>query len=369
MFAFFVFTGGKSMVRRLIVFLSIVTLLGIVSSADAARARYRDFTGDHLYQTAANWDVYANRGGWADYLDGTPGYGVDINIDSTKANIVSVGYEGAGHMYIDNADGSARVRGGTVVVGADNAAPGVGVIEIGKGTLAATGTAMLIGHDWGTAGAGGTGTIILNDPMSALNSNSAGKVEIGHSNGAPAVGTVQINAGNMWVGTGQVKLGMTPNSTGIINVVDGTLTHDRADNVSFYLGIDGNGELNMSGGNVTLAGRLNFSWDGVDKSGSGIVRLDGGTLSINDIFMDPADYGTDNAVIDITDGTLLVGSSRAGRIGVYANQGNIRAYGGSGTVVVTDLGGGITQVTALVPEPATLVLLSLGGLFLRRRRR
>ena len=44
------------------------------------------------------------------------------------------------------------------------------------------------------------------------------------------------------------------------------------------------------------------------------------------------------------------------------------AYTGAGTAVFTDLYNQSAPVSVLIPEPMTMVLLGLGGLFLRRRK-
>ena len=48
--------------------------------------------------------------------------------------------------------------------------------------------------------------------------------------------------------------------------------------------------------------------------------------------------------------------------------GQFTAYGGTGDVIMTTLGDGSIEVTAVIPDPATMILLAIGGLALRRRK-
>ena len=69
--------------------------------------------------------------------------------------------------------------------------------------------------------------------------------------------------------------------------------------------------------------------------------------------------------MDITGGALNL----AGHITNMASYGNVTAYDGAGSFVynynpMIDR----TIITAVIPEPATMLLLSIGALVLRRKR-
>ena len=160
--------------------------------------------------------------------------------------------------------------------------------------------------------------------------------------------------------TNGVYLGYGALSAGILEINGGSMTVNKTGNLAFDVGGQGHGEVNMTGGTLTLLGRLNLSHF---AGSTGHVQLDGGVLDVNDIVL-----WNGTGTMDITGGTMLVGSSRMGRLNVYVNAGSLTGYGDPGNVVLTDLGNGITEVTA-IPEPASLALAAFGVLALLRRRR
>ena len=144
------------------------------------------------------------------------------------------------------------------------------------------------------------------------------------------------------IGTGttvyceQLQLGVAVGGSGTINIGDGaTLMHGGW---GTFVGMEGTGTINMTG-----TGSM-FLWDGnngkIQMTGTGHINLEAGKIEQNG------------------DLVSLYQS--------YVNNGWITGYGSSSNVNVA-LVGGWTIVTATVPEPATMILLGLGGLLLRKR--
>ena len=99
----------------------------------------------------------------------------------------------------------------------------------------------------------------------------------------------------------------------------------------------------------------------------GILGLNGGTVSTDTLEIN------NNGLIDIGDGDFYLSAGEdaaatAALIAGYISNGSIIGYGGAGTVL-SELEGSAYHVYSVIPEPATMSLLALGGLALIRRKK
>jgi T5SS/PEP-CTERM-associated repeat protein len=167
--------------------------------------------------------------------------------------------------------------------------------------------------------------------------------------------------------SGYWSIGHNEASNGTANVSDdATVTVGG----SLYAGCHGSATLNVGeigvGDNstITVSGQTILSYSSLSVSGH--VNLYSGLLDTYDL----TGSATHDILIDIYEGTLIVrNKSGEGTMQGWIDGGFIVGYGGTGTVILEhDDVTGWDTLTA-IPEPATIALLSLGGLALIRRKR
>jgi hypothetical protein len=222
-------------------------------------------------------------------------------------------------IAVDGGPKTVSVTAGSINLSSDSTIgqSAQGYLNINGGSFTNTGWTFF-GH------AGGSGN-------ATLDSGSASFGALRMYNGEMTVngGTMAITAGDWTVGEGGKSFNMTING----GVVDQTA-----------------------------------GWMYVAFGGAGGVHLNGGMLSVNSLQLD----GSAGEYFDIAGGTLKIKDARpadiAYQINWYAGNGWITAYGQNavGKLNITSDQNGYTIVTA-VPEPITMVLLGIGGLFLRRK--
>jgi hypothetical protein len=127
-------------------------------------------------------------------------------------------------------------------------------------------------------------------------------------------------------------------------------------------GSQGDGTLIMNGGQININWLLAVAggYSGTNGAGVGHIQLDDGIINVTGgggLVM------SNNGSIDITGGALILN----GEIANITTYGNVTAFGGAGSFVY-NYDSGRTTITA-IPEPATLALIGLGSLLLRRKMR
>ena len=162
-------------------------------------------------------------------------------------------------------------------------------------------------------------------------------------------------------------------SSGNINVGNSTPGNPAGGQVN--IGEYGNGYLEMNGGSLTSTYHNVPGWWANSGSASGQtqahVQLNGGTITAWDWNLAAHD-GTRNGTMDIAGGVLQgTRGDMATRAQTFVDNGWLTAYGGIGTVNIDTSGasGYAVRITGAVPEPTSLVLLSLASLALVVRRR
>lgn len=240
---------------------------------------------------------------------------------------------------------------------------------------AATGDFVLVG--WAGFGSGNT-TLTVNSGSLT----SAKEIQVGNA----SVGTLTVNGGAAHAGWDMVVGDAT--GTGTLNVNGGTA--DTPYQMVLGRGVGSAGTLHTTAGTVNVAGNLVVGWAG----GTGSLNMNGGTVNSNGTFWFAPDLGS-QANINILDGVLnLKGATQIDVGGTYhveiqkgtinwynslpngpetilawAAAGKWSGYGSGANIRASyDAGTQITTITA-VPEPATMALLSLGGIAMLRRNR
>lgn len=130
--------------------------------------------------------------------------------------------------------------------------------------------------------------------------------------------------------------------------------------------------LDLSGGTHIVNGRLHLGYNGVNAAGAGTTAINisgAGTLQVLKSPFDNVNLYdmriNTNSLITIADsGKLIVNTPLQSKVDSLISSGRIVGVGNLLTTATV----GDTYVVSLVPEPATLALVGLGALLVRRRR-
>lgn len=400
------------MYRKLFVHVSFVVLLVLAGNplARAATMYWDNEGGDNRWDNALNWSSDSIPGGssdharivltdadeclidsavsaepkdvWVGYFDSSTSTASAGDLRMTGGSFapqnIYVGRESVGRFYL--LDGlvntTQSVQIGDDIGGIGSLVMSGGTITIGPDvpTAPPSTKALHIANDGSTGSVTMTGGII--NVSGALNVGiNAGADDVTVSNGVLDMLGGTINVGYVVDLRRDMRIGHN-DATGTVNMLGGTIniSGDLQVGSTYIQTIEdpfeeilhpGTGTLTMTGGLINVADSNSLEI-GLDES-NGWVDLLGGTLMAGDLFI-----GAPGSGLNITEGMLIINGDKRETVLGYMNGGLLNAYGGMSNALlqydydVRNLGK--TTITA-IPEPATIVLLGLGGLFLLRRRK
>ena len=178
--------------------------------------------------------------------------------------------------------------------------------------------------------------------------------------GAPTTEYIEMTGGSLTL-SGEMILGQGGGSTAYLDMSGGVLTAN-----SLWTGAMtdswgmGTGYATMTDGAMDL----NYLYVNRDGSAAAVLGLDlkGGLIDSGSILI------AGGGLMNIDSGAILrLPDIFTGTIDSYISSGALTGNGVVGDVVWNDNGDGTIDVAA-IPEPATLLVLALGGLMIRRRR-
>ncbi|MBL7185173.1 MAG: discoidin domain-containing protein [Phycisphaerae bacterium] len=293
------------MYKKLARLILVVLVLGLVGNALAADVSWDDDGTDNLWSTAANWssDTVPTAGDDA-IIEMDPGATIDATVTADALNV----------RIADAAGSTGRVvmTGGSLTVHqTGGGGPGLWISNRGTGYFDMSGGTIVAEHVY-------------------LPRNSPGK------------GYMTMSGGTITTGQ-SLTLGLHDGEYGELNMSGGTInvgTMFRCPDV-------GQAVLNMSGGTINVSGTFFIVRRGNSGGATtaGHVQLDGGTITADDLEMDPENSGRP-ATMDITGGILVINGDKTDKINRYVANGWISAFGSGGGGVNVGLAGLNTVVSA-----------------------
>lgn len=320
-----VFEEEEIMCKKLIFLVSLVAILGLVGNAHgASKPVYWDAGGtDNLWDTIANWKSY----------------------DTT--------------LYADN----------WVPDGTKNGPGQLGALSpVGTGGAGTATTALIDSSVTAISHTTNIGTCFGDSPAGAVTDGAVGPATLNMTGGT--LSTAKFHVGQLSLAAWAAR------DMSYFNMSGGTITFNTLDATApanLVVGRISPGTMTMTAGVVNVAKKVQIAWrrtnnDIADSDGS-VLNLWGGTINVGttvgEAGLTIGDVG--GSLLDIRNYAVmkLLGVDTVWTVGSLIKSGLITGDG-LGAGVVTYFDGTDTIVT---PEPATMMLLGLGGLFLVRRKR
>jgi len=352
--------------KKFMFLMAFVLMFGIVGTTSAAS--YWNGSGTSSWTDPCSWTGGVPGATDNGYIEAeVPKAIIDYTMNLSIAK-VAVGYQTAGDAYLYMYGGTLNVNDRVYVGGEKGNKSSNGHFIMKFGTINLTDESsekkFYIGYKGPEKGY---------FTMDGGTINNAGKFYIAAEKSGSEIGwgVMTMNGGTVNVNAASKRMRIAgKGGTGTLNMNGGTIHSTDDINMSEE---GGYGYLYMTGGNIIADGDFQLAY----KAKEGVpcvseVHLDGGIIDVGNLtfFASAADLATPSASFDITLGSLLVTGDVVSVIQGYVDSSLITAYSGYGDVLVNyhpvrDK----TIVNAIIPEPATIALLGLGGLSLLRRRR
>lgn len=271
-------------------------------------------------------------------------YGTTLNVGGTMWIADYGGTKG----QVDVLDGSTLNLDEQLKVGDDNGS--IGTLNVVDGTVQ-TGSHLIIANR-----AGSTGYLNISGDSTI---NVGGKFYMNDGGGSDAFSQVVMDGGVVTISGNSYFNDDAGPSTAYFTMNDGTWNSGGVIDVSWNL--DGTSHLTINGGEMTAADALRLGVGGGGDTGESRIFLSGGKLQGEGL-----EFNMTDSLIVYEGGELWINGSVLSETDMQnlIDTGKIDVSGASGYSIYTD-----GAYTVLIPEPATIALLGLGGLVLLRRKR
>jgi len=191
------------------------------------------------------------------------------------------------------------------------------------------------------------------------------QLQVGTLGTAGPTGTVNITTGTNLTATDPMIIGHNYFAYGQVLMDDGVVNNHG----EIWISRAGLGKLKMTGGTINSDNATYLGQAGAKTDMWATLQLYGGTINCTDLLTARAD--TSRVTMNVTGGEMILNNDRVTQVQAYVAAGWLRGYGVADlthVIITYDSDNNKTHITA-VPEPATVLMLGLGGLALIRRKR